>query len=768
MKKLRIGVLMGGRSQEKEVSLNSGRTVCDHLDTSKYLIIPIFEKETGELYLMPRHFLHRGKISDFEHRLDKEAEKLNWDSLKNKIDFLYIAQHGRFSEDGRLQGFLEILKIPYFGSKVFASALGMDKIMQRAFLKAASIKVPNSIVIYPERMKDFEYKDILFPCIVKPAHEGSSLGVNVVYNVHELKLAVEKAATITPGIIQPVLIEEYITGMEFSCIVLTDYKKQTLVPLPPTEISKIEQSKFFDYEQKYMPGRALKFTPARCTEKQKIMIQEACIGTMKALGFANIGRIDGFLTDDDQVFIIDPNSFCGMDPASFAFLQAAEINMSNTQLINHIIETELYNYGMLEENPNEFFNENKTEEDKKLKVAVLLGGRSNEKEISLASGRNICYKLSPKKYTVIPIFVNKDFDLYKIDQRLLVRNKTTEIEAELDPKTKILWSDLPNCVDFVFIGLHGGEGENGCVQGALETLGLPYNGSSVLASALCMDKFKTNQFLKQRGINIPDNILVAKNDWDPKNLEKLVSTYPKIVKPHDDGCSNFVQKANNFEELCACVETVFASGKKHALIEEYVKGIELTVGVIGNSTPRALPPSMSIANAGILSIEEKFLPGAGENQTPAPISKEAILLVQKTAEEAYFSIGCKGYARIDCFYQPKDMSKTGNDEVVVLEINTLPGMTPATCIFHQAAEIGLQPMDFIDLIIQLGLEQTSSKFKEQDKDQNILNVLEKDFLEKNISEKKSKKSHEKNKNENKESEDVNQTKSLDLQKPLFE
>jgi len=208
--------------------------------------------------------------------------------------------------------------------------------------------------------------------------------------------------------------------------------------------------------------------------------------------------------------------------------------------------------------------------------------------------------------------------------------------------------------------------------------------------------------------------------------------------------------------LCACVEKIFASGKKHALIEEYVKGIEITIGVIGNSTPRALPPSMSIASAGILSIEEKFLPGAGENQTPAPISKEATLLAQKTAEEAYTFVGCKGYARIDCFYQPKDISPTGEDRIVILEINTLPGMTPATCIFHQASEIGLQPMDFVDLIIQLGLEQSNFNFKCKSKD--VLNVLEK----------KSKKSHKKGKNETEQIEEFSKTGETDLQKPLFE
>ena len=133
-------------------------------------------------------------------------------------------------------------------------------------------------------------------------------------------------------------------------------------------------------------------------------------------------------------------------------------------------------------------------------------------------------------------------------------------------------------------------------------------------------------------------------------------------------------------------------------------GMELTVGVIGNEHPRALPPSQAVCTTDILSIEEKFLPGAGENQTPAPLPEHALAFVQRTMESAFKAVGAKGYARIDCFYQNALQSTTGKERVIILEINSLPGMTPATCIFHQAAEVGIKPMDFIDLIVTLGFE----------------------------------------------------------------
>ena len=123
----------------------------------------------------------------------------------------------------------------------------------------------------------------------------------------------------------------------------------------------------------------------------------------------------------------------------------------------------------------------------------------------------------------------------------------------------------------------------------------------------------------------------------------------------------------------------------------------------------ALPPSQAVAQKGILSIQEKFLPGAGGNITPSPLPEAAIQLIQKKLEAAYEAIGCKGYVRIDCFYQQSHESSTGKERVVFLEINTLPALTPATCLFHQAAEVGIRPMEFIDLIIELGFENHKRK-----------------------------------------------------------
>lgn len=705
MKKLNVGVLMGGKSQEREVSLNSGRTICDHLDIFAYNVIPLFQTTEGTLYILPWRFLHRGKTTDFVHKLSTDAQEVSWDDLKELVDFVYIAQHGRYGEDGCLQGLLEVLDIPYLGSKVFASALGMDKHVQKQFLQQADIRTPRGVCVQfsntissASLLELLKKNQIAFPCIVKPRYEGSSFGVSVVHSEKALYEAVVKAAQVNKDRLQDVLIEEKIVGMEFSLIVIASANNE-LQPLLPTEVVYEKNTEFWDYNQKYMPGRSLKFTPARCSQDALFLIQETCKKVVQTLDMTTIARIDGFLTSTNDVVIIDPNSFSGAAPSSFLFKQAAEVNMSHTQLINHLIEVELRNYNLLS-NEMSKSNTKKMKIQKKTRVAVLMGGNSEEKEISLESGRNVFYKLSPYKYEPIALYVSKKLELYKIDQKHLVCNATAEIEHALENIEKIKWSDLPKMCDFVFIALHGGHGENGSVQGTLEMLDLPYNGSGVLTSALCIDKFQTNHFLRSKGFATPVSKLITK---DTIVMVSDSCNFPAIIKPYNDGCSVGVHKANNPKELMQAAEQLFGAGKKKLLLEEYISGIELTVGVLGNDEITVLIPSQAVAAQGILSIEEKFLPGQGENQTPANLPQAALDFVQKTIAEVYRALECKGYSRIDCFYQNEKISPTKQQRLVILEVNTLPGLTPATCIFHQAAEIGLKPMEFIDNIIQLGL-----------------------------------------------------------------
>lgn len=345
--------------------------------------------------------------------------------------------------------------------------------------------------------------------------------------------------------------------------------------------------------------------------------------------------------------------------------------------------------------------------ENKLRIAVICGGVSNEKETSLDSGRNIVYKLSQEKYEIIPLFLNKDLELYKLNQRLLVKNSTKDIEAALghavqqNEIVRIAWDELPAQCDFVFIGLHGGVGENGTIQGALEMLKLPYNGSGIFTSGLCAQKYQTTKYLQSKGFDALSCMLITREEWGSQKTELLQRialevAYPVISKPNDDGCSVMVYKSKTEAELIEHIEKTLER-KKEVLVEQCAPGIELTVGVIGNDIVKALVPTQTVAVKGVLSMEEKFLPGAGQNITPAQLPDEDLKFVQKVIERAYSALGCSGYSRFDCFY---DQGK-----VYIIDVNTLPALTPATCIFHQAAELDIAPSEFLDIIIKLGLEK---------------------------------------------------------------
>lgn len=708
---------MGGRSLEKEVSFNSGRTICDHIDSRLYEIVPLFHASDNTLYLLPWRFLHRGKISDFENRLSTECIKIKWDDLKILVDFVYIALHGNHAENGTVQGVLEVLSVPYLGSGILASARCMNKTIQKKLLTYYGINTPAGVTVsastFSKNSHDTHFfenellrHNLFYPVLIKPEHEGSSLGVSVAHNKEELLQGLQTAITIDPEEYQAALIENYIIGTEFTSVTLFDKNHEPFF-LPPTEIVHEEGANFFDYTQKYMPGKSFKITPARFEKAIIEKIKTVCVQAARILGIKTLARIDGFVTPENKIVIIDVNTICGMDPASFLFNQTAYVGMNHTDFINYLLTIELgipmQQTSTLSDTP-----------EKKLRVAVLLGGNNNERETSLNTGRNICYKLSPHAYNVLPLFVDQNKELYPLPPTLLVHNATKEIEKELDRSTKIAWSDLPLYADFVFIGLHGGIGENGAVQGMLEMLRLPYNGSDIATSALCIDKYETALFLKMHGFLVPQNLLITAAEWTENSASLYETiynnfTFPLIVKPYNDGCSFLVSKVSSPEQLSITLYEFFNHTTSHALIENYITGMELTVGVLGNDEITVLPPSNSVAQKDILSIEEKFLPGAGQNLTPAPLPQEALDFVKETIKNVYKVLGCSGYARIDCFYQAPHENPSGTQQLIILEVNTLPALTPATCFFHQTAEIGMQPMETIDLIVKLGLEKHTRK-----------------------------------------------------------
>jgi D-alanine--D-alanine ligase len=342
----------------------------------------------------------------------------------------------------------------------------------------------------------------------------------------------------------------------------------------------------------------------------------------------------------------------------------------------------------------------------KLRVGVVMGGMSSEREISLESGRNIYFNLNPQKYDGVPIFLDGDGRFWEIPLQLLVQNTTVDIADRLEHDARrIRYEELGSVVDFVYIGLHGKYGEDGCLQGLLELLSIPYTGSGVMASAIGMDKHFQRKLLAGAGIRVPKYLAIAEREWRESQQESVervqkILGYPCVVKPAREGCSTGLSVVREEGQMGPAVERAL-QWDTTALVEELLVGTEITCAVIGNRNPIALPPTETLRHGDFLTVEEKFLPGEGENITPARLPDDVINRVQEVMVQAYKTLGLKAYARLDGFVV--------DGEVIVTEPNTLPGMTPSTCIFHQAAEAGMTPMDFVDRVIELSLEAHAHK-----------------------------------------------------------
>jgi D-alanine-D-alanine ligase len=325
-----------------------------------------------------------------------------------------------------------------------------------------------------------------------------------------------------------------------------------------------------------------------------------------------------------------------------------------------------------------------------VRVAVLAGGRSSEHDISVASARSVLEALDPKRYetTVVEIDRGGRWQLASAS-----RAELPEASAETLP---VVAGSPPAAalgqVDVVLPILHGPFGEDGTVQGLLELAGVPYVGAGVAASALCMDKDLFKAVLRDRGIPVARNVTLRDGDTSEHPFE-----YPVFVKPARLGSSVGISKVDSPDDLAAAVELAQRHDDK-VLIEEGVPGVEVECGVLGNRDPVASVVGEIVAHADWYDYSAKYDEGGMDLVIPARISPEADERVRNLAVESFVATECEGMARIDFFVRP-------DGEVIVNEINTIPGFT-ATSVYAKLFEAaGIPYVELLDRLIELALER---------------------------------------------------------------
>jgi D-alanine-D-alanine ligase len=327
----------------------------------------------------------------------------------------------------------------------------------------------------------------------------------------------------------------------------------------------------------------------------------------------------------------------------------------------------------------------------RIRVAVLMGGRSSEHDVSLASARSVLESLDPARYETVRVEIGRD-GRWELGPGTRPQLESDGTVAETLPVPAAHVPATLAEVDVVFPVLHGPFGEDGTVQGMLELANVPYVGAGVAASALCMDKDLFKSVLRDQGIPVTRSVTL-------RELNGFESPfgYPVFVKPARLGSSVGITKARSPEELRTGLELAFRHDEK-VLVEEFVSGVEVECSVLGNQEPVASLPGEIVANADWYDYSAKYDEGGMELIVPPRVSQEAIERVQEVSVQAFRATECEGMARADCFIRE-------DGEVLVNELNTIPGFT-ATSVYAALFEAsGVPYEELLERLIALALER---------------------------------------------------------------
>jgi D-alanine--D-alanine ligase len=789
-KSLKIGLICGGPSLERGISLNSARSVLDHLNCKNVVICPIYVDLFKNFYQISTAQLYSNTPADFDFKLAQAAIKFNKKELiqyLQSMDIVFPVIHGVYGEDGTLQRFLESNDIPFIGcqSRSCANMFAKDR--------AAKILEQNGYATIPSRLlrmndvnneqiiRAFFFEHKLERVIIKPVAGGSSIGVFSASSIEEACEKVDKLFTMR--LYSKAIIEPFCYGREFTIIVL---QNNVGVPtaLIPTEIQvSYENGQIFDYRRKYLPtSNTVWHCPPRFDDEVIATIRQQATAIFTLFGMRDFARLDGWMLHDGTILFTDLNPISGMEQNSFIFQQASRIGMTHSDLLWYLI----CNACRREHIP---VHEKRATKQQKTPVKVLFGGDTAERQVSLMSGTNVWLKFRQSAiFAPIPYLLDKHNQVWRLPYTYALNHTVEEIyencltasatvdrleqfvnaiRIELDLKNDYVVKDnLPQMLSFekflvatcdektfLFLALHGGNGENGVIQQKLDDNNIIYNGSGPKASTLCMDKYLTGEAIAVIGdpaiisapkkqINITNFTKYSAADyqkfWNLLRNELCGKTF--LIKPCNDGCSTGIVRlhsANDLEKYIHLVinkiaviapqtfvgqeqiiemavehegvflienfiETDYIRIKNNRLIYNKLDGwLEFTVGVLETKgVYYAFNPSITIAEGFVLSLEEKFQGGTGVNITPpieSIVSKAMRKKMQQQIVKVAKALGIENYARIDVFFN------VNTGQMIVIEANTLPGLTPSTVIYHQALaeEPPLSPLAFLEKIIML-------------------------------------------------------------------
>jgi D-alanine-D-alanine ligase len=337
----------------------------------------------------------------------------------------------------------------------------------------------------------------------------------------------------------------------------------------------------------------------------------------------------------------------------------------------------------------------------RVRVAVLMGGRSSEHEISLASARSVIEALDPARYEAVTVEIGRDgrWALGSGSRAELERDGRSAVETLPVPTSRV--PETLAGVDVVFPVLHGPFGEDGTVQGLLELADVPYVGAGVAASALCMDKDLFKKVMRDSGIPVARHVALRLGD----DLANPFG-YPVFVKPARLGSSVGITKVHDESELAPAVELARRHDEK-VLVEEFVCGMEVECGVLGNRVPppfASLPGRIDTLEHEWYDFASKYDEGGMDLVIPPELPPDTIERVHQLSVDSFIASECEGMARVDFFVRE-------DGEVVVNELNTIPGFTPTSVYAKLFEASGIPYSELLDRLVDLAVERHERRSK---------------------------------------------------------